>query len=317
MGDFETHALDVESSNRFIQFELWKDCRNGCKFCFNRGLPDMDKLESLKFVMNVLNSDKMGNFNEVGFIGGEFFDDQLDNPEVNDGFMGLFQKCSDMVHEGKIQKIYVTTSFLYRDMTRFEEFAFFLRHCGILENVLFCTSYDTVGRFNEINTEELWKTNILKVKEMFPEMRLHTEIIITQDFIERVLDGRFDIVKFQNEFSTSIDYLEPNTGSYYDGKDEFNRNVPGFLPKRKDFLRFLKKTCIEDKSIELFKLFSKRIRSDVIYLILKGKHVEICGRRNGTRLMGINLPILPRFGYVDSDVDIADDVEQFRSIYGE
>ena len=129
------------------------------------------------------------------------------------------------------------------------------------------------------------------------------------------MDGRFDIPGFKAEYSTSIDYLEPNTGSYYNGKEEFDRAVPGFLPKRKDFLRFLKKTC-EDGSVEIFKLFSKKIRSDMIYLILNGKHVEICGRRNGPRLLGIHLPILPKFGYIDSDVDIADDVEQFRRIYG-
>ena len=119
----------------------------------------------------------------------------------------------------------------------------------------------------------------------------------------------------EEEFNTSIDYLEPNTGSFYDGKYEFDKNVPGFLPKRDDFIRFLKKTCIQDKSIELFKLFSKKIRSDMIYLILNGKHVEICGRRNGSRLMGINLPILPKFGYIDSDIDIADDVSTLRSVY--
>ena len=31
--------------------------------------------------------------------------------------------------------------------------------------------------------------------------------------------------------------------------------------------------------------------------------------------MGINLPVLPRFGYIDSDIDIADDVNALRSVY--
>ena len=129
------------------------------------------------------------------------------------------------------------------------------------------------------------------------------------------MSEKFDIIKFQNEYSTTIDYLEPNTGSYYSGKEEFNRNVPKFLPRRADFIKFLHKTCIKDKSIELFKLFSKKIRSDMLYLVYGNAHIEIKGRRNAGRLYGMHLPIMPKFGYIDSDIDMLDDVNALRSIY--
>jgi len=44
----ERFELDSKSDNRFVQFELWKACRNGCSFCFNKGLPDIkSRIESV------------------------------------------------------------------------------------------------------------------------------------------------------------------------------------------------------------------------------------------------------------------------------
>lgn len=307
--------LDKESHNRFLQFEVWKDCRNGCKFCFNRGLQDKEKTKCLDFIIKKLDDPIVDEFNEIGFIGGEFFDNQLDDDEVRTGFNRIFEKVIERIRDGKIEKVYVTSSLIFKDSTRLLNFFDFIQDSGCIDKFLLCTSYDTIGRFHTEEHLRFWKNNMKRLNCYFPELRLHTEMIITQDFIEKVMNGEFDICEFKERYHTDIDYLEPNTGSFYDGKEEFNRNVPNFLPKRKDFIRFLNKTCIKDKTIELFKLFSKKIRSDLIYLILNGEYVEICGRRNGSRIMGLNLPILPRFGYIDSDIDIADDVEELRRIY--
>lgn len=308
--------LDSESKNRFLQFEVWKDCRNGCKFCFNRGLRDKDKLKSLDFISKKLDDPVVDSFNEIGFIGGEFFDNQLADEPVRNNFKDIFKKVIKKINVGKVNKVYVTSSLIFKDDSTMIDFFDFIRNTKTLDKFLLCTSYDTVGRFHTEQNLGYWERNMETLHTRYPEMKLHTEIIITQDFIEKVLDGKFDILEFKKRFNTDIDYLEPNTGSFYDGKVEFDKNVPKFLPKRRDFIRFLNKTCVKDKTIELFKLFSKKIRSDLIYLILNGEHVEICGRRNGSRLMGLNLPILPRFGYIDSDIDIADDVEELRRVYG-
>ena len=41
----------VRNENRFIQYELWKECRNGCEFCFNRGQKSLDKVERLNYII--------------------------------------------------------------------------------------------------------------------------------------------------------------------------------------------------------------------------------------------------------------------------
>ena len=62
----------------FIQFNMWKNCKNHCEFCFNRGCrlsDDNDKLDIVHFVRDKLNDKSIEDYNEIGFIGGEFFDD--------------------------------------------------------------------------------------------------------------------------------------------------------------------------------------------------------------------------------------------------
>lgn len=307
--------MAYENENNFLQFELWKDCKNHCKFCFNKGLKDIEKAKSLDFVLDKL--EDIGDANELGIIGGEFFDDQLNDKLVHDKFMQVQKKMQDYVLVGKVKKIYITTSMLFNNLDSIFEVLNSYKEKKILDKLLLCTSYDTIYRFKDIQQEKLWRQNVKQVKQNFPEIMLHVETIMTQDFISKVLDGSFDIAQFKKELDVEVDYLEPNTGSFYDGKEEFNKHLPNFLPKRKDFIKFLKKTCIVDKTIPLFKLFSKNIRSDTIYLIVNGEHVKIECRRKSSRLVGLygKLKILPRFGYIDSNVDIAEDVKLLRSMY--
>ena len=303
---------------QFIQYELWKDCKNGCTFCFNKGLPDLDKIVSLNQVMELVDLPEVDEYDEIGFIGGEFFDGQLNNPKVKDLFYRLFDKVVEKINTGKINKLYVTCEMILDNLDDLKEFLEYLKNNDVLEKTLLCTSFDTIGRFHTPERESLWKANMLYIKKLYPKLKLHTEIIMTQDFIEKVLSGEFDIPAFEKTYNTSIDYLEPNTGSYYKDKADFNKAVPNFLVKRNDFLKFLKKTCIDEKTIQLFKLFSKEIRSNTIYLILNGNRVKIDSRRKSARTKGMEcLPIIPKFGYIDSDIDIADDVKQLRDMYGE
>ena len=68
--------------NNFIQYELWKSCRNHCKFCYNYGQEDkLTKIDSLNYFLNKLDEKEVDNYNEIGFIGGEFFDNQLEDEE--------------------------------------------------------------------------------------------------------------------------------------------------------------------------------------------------------------------------------------------
>jgi hypothetical protein len=58
--------------NKFIQYQLWQDCRNGCKFCSERCQMSVDKKWALEFTLNKLDDPEVFDYEEVGIIGGEY-----------------------------------------------------------------------------------------------------------------------------------------------------------------------------------------------------------------------------------------------------
>lgn len=305
--------LDLESPNRFIQYELWKDCRNGCKFCFNKGQPDVNKIESLNYVMTKLQDKEVDLYNEIGFIGGEFFDNQLENDDVRRMFYDLFMVCKDK----KFEKIYVTTSLLFNIETYLIPFLHYLKDIGLMEKTLLCTSWDSWGRFHTEKQSKLWEENVLLLHELFPTLKIHTETIVTQAFINDVLEDRFSIKKFSERFNTRMDFIEPGSGFYYFDKKECAKDLVNFFPTKESFIKFLTKVY-ENKEIELQTFLSPNIRSDVIYNILDGKRVSAHGRRKSSNdCFWKELRVKYERGFIDSDEKMTDVVKTFAETVGE
>ena len=302
--------LDLDSDQRFVQFELWKDCHNNCSFCFNKGLIDCNKQWSLKDCLARLDNPDLLLFNEIGFIGGEFFAHQID--DVKELFYALFDKVLSM----PFNRVLVTTSLIYNPQCLFE-FLDYIKHKQALGRLLLCTSYDTIGRFHNSASLALWKANVLTLHDLYPQLRIHVEQIVTNDFCERVLDGRFDIQKFESTFNVRVDYLEPNTGGFYKSKEEFEQAVPNFLLRRETFIRWLH-YVFSKKLVNPQDLFNRKLRSDLIYLTQGNERIEICGRHKGTKddlLYFDKIGHVPQFGYVDSTVKLWDDVLAAKELF--
>ena len=63
-------------NTKFIQFELWHDCNNRCKFCHSCTLGDIDKIKSIDFISEKLDRKEiLDEIGTIGLIGGEIFDD--------------------------------------------------------------------------------------------------------------------------------------------------------------------------------------------------------------------------------------------------
>lgn len=300
--------------NNFIQYELWKDCKNGCKFCFNKGQPDINKVISLKNILKRIDDEEeLKNYNEIGFIGGEFFDDQLEATEVKDLFYKLFYKCKNLIKNRCIDKIYFTTSLIFDISKYLIPFLEYIASLGILSNCLLCTSYDLKYRFHTKEKEELWKNNMLKLHKMFPDLRLHTEIIASGFFMQAVLDETFSITDFKNKFNTFIDYIEPGSGFYYYDKKACAKDMPDFFPTKKQVIDFLKKTVIEKREINIDTFVSSQVRSDKIYLYYNGKCYCVENRRKSNSLIDIkDLKEKYEIGIVDSNETIGKYVKLFR-----
>ena len=306
----DVSKLDLESKQRFIQFELWKDCHNNCNFCFNKGLPDCDKAWSIKEVIKRLDDPQVLLFNEIGFIGGEFFAHQIDS--VKDLFYSLFDKVLSM----RFERVLLTTSLIYKP-TQLLEFLDYIEKKQAIDKLLLCTSHDNIGRFRTAQSFKLWSDNMLLLHKCYPNLKVHTEQIVTNAFCEQVLDGRFDIANFAKYYNTRVDYLEPNTGGYYKSKEEFEKACPNFLLKRNTFLKWLV-YVFKNNLVNKDDLFNRKLRSDVIYLTKGTQHFEICGRHKGTKddmEYFKQIGQVPQFGYIDSDVPIWKDVAMIKEMF--
>ena len=98
-----------KADTTFIQYELWKCCSIGCKFCCNKGQKDINKIDSLNFVLSKLEDPEILNYDEIGFIGGEFFNNELKDNLVCDLFYKVFEKVASL----HFNKIYITTSLIF------------------------------------------------------------------------------------------------------------------------------------------------------------------------------------------------------------
>ena len=294
---------------KFIQYALWNDCSIGCKFCYNKGQKDINKIESLNFVLNKLDEKEVEDYDEIGFIGGEFFNRELEDPEVLYLFCKLFKKIKE---KPWINKIYVTTSLIY-DIDRYlKPFLVYLNSLNLLEKTLLCTSYDTSYRFYTKQREDLWKSNMLELHDEFPQLKTHVETIVTQHFVDAVLNNSFSIKDFCNTYNTRMDFIDPDSGFFYKNKYECQKDIPGFFPTKDSFIKFLYKVGVKRKEIDLKTFLSMDIRSSKAYYLDNGKHHENNNRRNG------HGEIIPDdkekqfdIGFIDSDLNMREVVEEF------
>lgn len=305
----ETRTNDV----KFIQYELWKDCSNGCPFCYNRNQPKEDnKVARMTYIMNLMKSDEVNAYNTMGFIGGELFNTDLLNSIEQETFVQLMDLSANLVLSGNIERVYVTSNLIYKDRSLLERVLILLQNKGVLNHYCLCTSWDYKYRFKTESDKKLWEENMLFVKDNFPEMMLHVETILTQALIDAVMRGELDLSMFKNIYGASVDYMAPNAGYNYSSKQEFAKDIPDFFPRRSDFLDFLTKVAIEDSVIDLRSLFKRELQCDCIYWKLNGHPYKVTDRVTSLTPFPCDLPRLA--GYIDSDVFMKNDVKELRDM---
>lgn len=286
------------ANTKFIQYQLWQDCRNGCKFCSEKNQISVNKIWSLNYIINKLDDPEVFDYQEVGIIGGEIFDNQLDNKDVEK----LFYKLMDKLINMHFKKIYVATSLIFDINKHLIKFINYLIANNVFDKVLFCTSYDIKYRFNTNAKKELWESNMLVLKKLYPTIKTHVETILTQYFIDSVLSKEFSIKDFIDKFNTRIDYIEPSSGMYYKDKQDCENHCPGFFPKKNSYIKFLIEEGIKNKNIDLSCMISYQIRANRIYHLDCGKYVCYEDRRApGFKVVCSDKTKKYEVGLIDSD----------------
>lgn len=297
---------------KMIQFELWKECHNCCNFCYNANLKDFYSKEKvlLDIISFLDNYNNIINYDTVGLIGGELLFNKLSPKELS-LYLSLYQLIISYIKEGKIKQVLITSSLIFNNYSLLDNVLSLFKQHNILDKVLLCTSYDTMGRFHN-NSEEMWKNCISYIHLNYPELKIHTEIILTQDFINKVLNNTFDINDFKQKYQTSIDYKEPNSGERFKlkTKEEINEILGLFFPTRSSFLKFLRKVHL-DQSINLSTLLDVTAHSNTLYLYDNENFIKIDNRHdNKSSLTDI---VGWKSGYIDSNNYMRNDVLYYIS----
>ena len=192
-------------------------------------------------------------------------------------------------------------------------FLTYLKELGILENCLLCTSYDLKYRFHTEEKKKLWEDNIIALDNLFPELKLHCEIIATGFFMQAVLDDEFSISDFKKRFNVAIDYIEPGSGFYYYDKASCAKDMPDFFPTKQQVIAFLTKVYVKNKEIDIDTFVSSKVRSDKVYLHYNGKRYCIENRRKTNCLIDIeDLKEKYEIGIKDSNETIGKYVKLFK-----
>lgn len=297
-------------TNKFIQFELWKDCSQHCPFCFNRGQAPVNKTLSCQYVIEQLEKMKPNDYDYIGLIGGEFFNGELQHHMHN--FFTILRRIGEL----NPKKIFITTNLLY-DIGDYLipvlKAADKVLH--IRDKIVLCTSWDYEYRFHDQKQKELWFKNMLWLGNHYPEVDLHVEMIMTQHLIDAVLEDKVNFQMFQQVLRCSLDFIEPSSGLYFKGKEDCQKALPGFFPTKSSFIKFLEK---EKDILDLHKLFAMDYRSNELHYHEDGiRSVATDRRLTAGRCQLRDKTRKYEIGFIDSDTPMRDIVLLFLETYGD
>lgn len=249
-----------------LQFELWQECNSRCKFCYlgneNRCTTDELKLSAIqKAIDKISDLTNYPEYNTIAFLGGEFFQGQLSNPKVKEKFMELMDKTNWLRENNYIEKIWIYATLTIGDQ---EDLYETLTHFTNMEGFWVLTSYDSYGRFHTNKMFENWDYHMKNIHKLYPQIKFNITSILTGDFIEKYLDGRINLKQMMEDYHSAFFFKQCGLGSFK-SKEDMNRVIPNFFPKRKEFLKFLTKFRQEEDELMWDKLFNIKYRADTLY----------------------------------------------------
>lgn len=304
----------------FLQFELWKQCSVGCKFCYNKGIKfKRNKIDSLTFVIHKLLSEEADKYDKIGLIAGEIFNGELSTDTEKDLFYKLIDILIEKIYSKKVIQVLITSSMIYKDNSEFLKFCEYLKNKNVLESFMICTSWDTIGRFDDEKLKN-WNFNMKNTNSLYPELKLHVETILTQAFIESIMNNTFDLLQFKKEYNCTVNYLLPFTGygKIYKTKQDLESKLPGFFPLRSTFIKFLRYCYINEilTKQEIYDLNNINLHSDTVYCTFDDETItKIDNRHKNEYLSYVNCQYNVG-GYLDSDIHPRVDIEMFYNTLG-
>ena len=276
-----------------FQWELWAMCNNYCKFCYlgkeNRETHRERQLKSLNDCYDAICNLDFDTYNNISLIGGDFWQGQMDDPDVHDMFIKIIKKCRDYYVGGKIGSVWLTCTLtigdqhhLYEVLDIFDRAEAYPKPEYGASGLWLCTSWDAEGRFHTPQHLANWDYHMKNIHERYPWVKFNTTIILMQAFIDLYNEGKWKPKEFMEEYHTCLFYKQCGIGNM--NMEELSKQANGdlivmnrlakqrvqenfgfdFFPTRSSFLRFLKKYATEDADT-YDRLFNIEYRADELH----------------------------------------------------
>jgi radical SAM protein with 4Fe4S-binding SPASM domain len=183
---------------------LFELCNLSCLFC-NQDHTSMlgidiviDKIEQIKQAIAELQKNKNKKSFSVNIMGGEIFDDRLDDSVFND-YRLLVKLIKEYAISQSIDiEVRFVTNFIWKKHNRVRE----------LVNDTNCwigTSYDPAGRFNK-ETFEIFQNNVTEFTDRINSIN----VIMTKQNIDRFIKNQIPFFDYiYNHFDIYFDYYTP------------------------------------------------------------------------------------------------------------
>jgi hypothetical protein len=206
-----------------VEFLLWSNCPNNCRFCWQRlfhdkttWLNEEEKLQSIKDCSEMIKEE--GGPNDLLLVGGEVFNSH--EKSVNDSLKSLYHQIVTYIKKDKVRFLYANTNLTYSDRTNLVNLLDAFE--GLEDRLKFTTSYDLDGRFNRLNEaemqaleagkqckplnrEELFLDNLKFIDENYPKINTVVNTIVTKAVYEAVSkDDDYDLFWLMKKYPNTV-----------------------------------------------------------------------------------------------------------------
>lgn len=221
-----------------FQYELWQECNNKCTYCYNHYLSNPQskefKIESMQGVINAIKEDDFfEKYDTIGFIGGEFFQGQMDDPDVEAKFFEMMGILKEKALEKKLRSIWMCATLTIGDQHHLYKLLDMFKDVNLPEYFWVLTSYDPVGRFHTDQLWHNWENNMWKIRDEYPKIKVNTCMVLTGALIDKYLADNEFFNNFLKDYNTTL-FIKSPTAVVFD--DEGNR-VPKTMQYRQDYNR--------------------------------------------------------------------------------
>lgn len=252
-----------------LQYELWQECNNFCTYCtlgdYTITTPVSMKLDALNKAIDEIKTLKQGEVSSLGFIGGEFFQGQLNNKEVHETFFKLMRLVNELLNKEVISELWLNATLT---IGKQEDLYNVIELIDQKSKLWILTSYDSRGRFRSSQKLKNWEKHLATIHTKYPEVHVNTTSIITGDFIDNYLNGSFNIELFKNTYKTSLFLKTPVKPDDKCNLSNVELNKLfgyEFFPTRDKFKKFLLtfKSKEGDEAFEA--LFSNELKAEELH----------------------------------------------------